>query len=379
MGTQLNVNSPLPTDTVSDYPVDEQQERADVRTLITKEHYEGTAGNDRHQIPVVVDDAARDALYGTDSPPGAQEGNFTFQEGIPSAADAPRIKAASFHDGTVFQKGLYLFPGLVLQCAFDPTTIEAVSGGSVLPAFGGAFAEVGAYAELFAVIGHAFDEQNNVAPPAGGMFRVPNIAGSIIMGLSPDIDTPASYVRGSSGLDDFRPSGGYTGPGSTIYIVRISATGAPDSFEFSSDAGANYQAGGTITAGGPNPMDFNVVANFTADTGHAIDDVWIFSVDPSLGIIGGTGGASAWQLVEAEIPKITPTIPSSGAHTHTTQAADNGSGTDDFRLTDDFVGATTIQTSSSGSDHTHPVDEFGGDQAHNTTPKVLVFGSVIVT
>ncbi len=82
-------------------------------------------------------------------------------------------------------------------------------------------------------------------------------------------------------LNDLSSGGIYTGTGTeppyVNYRVKIDGTG-PDTFTWSDDNGATWQASGVaITAGSAQTLNNGVTITFGADTGHTLEDYWNFT------------------------------------------------------------------------------------------------------
>ena len=85
---------------------------------------------------------------------------------------------------------------------------------------------------------------------------------------------PTTHQTGS-GLNDATFGGVYTGSGTKTYQVKITATGTPDSFKFSSDGGSTFSATNTeVRSDGPQDLSNGVTVVFGATTGHTLNDVW---------------------------------------------------------------------------------------------------------
>ena len=113
-----------------------------------------------------------------------------------------------------------------------------------------------------------------------------------------------------------------------------------------------------------------------------------------------TGGADSVQLTENEMPSHSHTIPSSGAHSHT--ITDPGHTHDYTRLqeerdtspsdgsafslpnnnpfkTDTTQSATTGISIDNSGDHTHPINNTGGDGAHENRPPYYALAYIMKT
>ena len=83
-----------------------------------------------------------------------------------------------------------------------------------------------------------------------------------------------SAVFSGTGLDDASSSGSFTGTESTEYLVEIDATGTPDTFKWSKDGGATWEATGVSITGAAQLLDGGVSVTFAATTGHTLGDQW---------------------------------------------------------------------------------------------------------
>lgn len=80
------------------------------------------------------------------------------------------------------------------------------------------------------------------------------------------------------GLDDMSSGGSYSGPGVRDYVVEIDGTGTPDTFKWSDDDGATWEATTENIVPGAQTLNFGVTITFLATTGHTATDKWTFSV-----------------------------------------------------------------------------------------------------
>lgn len=90
--------------------------------------------------------------------------------------------------------------------------------------------------------------------------------------------------------------------------------------------------------------------------------------------LGATGGAQEVTLTEAQLPALTKTTTTNGAHTHSYTA---------YVFPNGFAGGgttggigNTSQTTGSAGAHNHSVS-FGGDESHSNTPPALLVGAYI--
>ena len=92
-----------------------------------------------------------------------------------------------------------------------------------------------------------------------------------------------SYIEGAVyyGLDeitdDLTSSGTYTGLTDERYRIQIDFEGATDSFKWSKDDGATWEAELVPITGAVQVLDDGVEITFGAITGHTLDDYWIVS------------------------------------------------------------------------------------------------------
>lgn len=336
MGTALDTINPESGDFISDFPANEQTFRGAVQTLISTEHYEGASGNDRHKMQVSTNEAALEAAISS-----PLSGNFGFRVGSAAAANAPRILGASFHDGSAWRHGYFVPTGTILQCAFNPATppegFLACNGAEVAQA---------TYADLYAVIGSAFANQNGVTSPSGANFRVPLIGGHHVVGLTAGKTGQAGWHQNVSGQHDMFVTGTYSGSARLVYLVRITATGTPDTFAWSDDAGATWTTGVSVAA--TNALSNGLTLDWDATAGHSVGDTWSFVAEPALATVGGTLGIDAWSLKLSEMTEGTVGTAAAGA-------------------------SYTIREFGAG-----PLPGFAAD-AHENVPHALVLGHVIKT
>lgn len=379
MGQDFDPTTPGDSSFISVFPANERAERLAVETWASVEHYEGAGNEDRHKIGTHADDTARDAVITT-----PQDGNFAFQEGSAAAADAPRDLAVSFYNGSDWLKLYPCFTGMVTMAAFDVATPPE----GWLPCDGAAVVRA-TYADLFAVIGTAFDQQAGIVAPAGTDFRVPLIAGQGVVGLTSEKHGQAGWVRKVGTLHDLHVAGTFSGSARLVYIIEIITAAAPDTFRWSDDAGDTWQATGDITAS--NALNNGLSAVFAATTGHADGDIWIFVADPASATVGSMMGVDGWQLVSDEMPVHTHVMSGStatdGSHRHTDNAFANGGTTGHLRRGDVGSAATATSYPRAGledGNHAHAIGTIaaanaGDDRAHDNAPHAIVLGHLIKT
>jgi hypothetical protein len=64
------------------------------------------------------------------------------------------------------------------------------------------------------------------------------------------------------------------------YRIEIDGTGTPDTFRWSKDNGATWDASGVSITGAAQELTENVAVTFGATTGHTTSDRWIFTAGP---------------------------------------------------------------------------------------------------
>ena len=85
---------------------------------------------------------------------------------------------------------------------------------------------------------------------------------------------PTSQTTGT-GLNDATFGGVYSGGSTKTYAVKITATGTPDSFQYSSDNGSSYNGVNIqVRSDGVQNLAEGVNIIFGATTGHTLNDVW---------------------------------------------------------------------------------------------------------
>lgn len=95
---------------------------------------------------------------------------------------------------------------------------------------------------------------------------------------------------GLSASDDMitTPAITYTGATDVRYRIEIDTVGATDTFKWSKDDGASYEATGVSITGASQVLDNGVAITFGSITGHDIDDYWVVSAKSPLD--NGFGG-----------------------------------------------------------------------------------------
>jgi len=103
---------------------------------------------------------------------------------------------------------------------------------------------------------------------------------SINEGVVDSVDEAAiaAAVFTGSGLDDLISSAlnGYSASADRQYRVEIDGTGTPDTFKWSNDGGATWEATGVAITGAAQHLEDGVAIEFAATTGHTSADRWDF-------------------------------------------------------------------------------------------------------
>ena len=73
-------------------------------------------------------------------------------------------------------------------------------------------------------------------------------------------------------------SSGYNSGGERDYLVEIDGTGSPNTFKWSIDAGASWEASTVAITGADQTLENGVIINFSATTGGVSGDKWTFTV-----------------------------------------------------------------------------------------------------
>lgn len=90
--------------------------------------------------------------------------------------------------------------------------------------------------------------------------------------------SPVENVTGHN-LEDLTVGGTFTGDVSVNYFVKVETSGTPDTFRWSTDGGATWQATAVSMTGSAQTLNNGVTITWGATTGHTVDDVFTFSVD----------------------------------------------------------------------------------------------------
>jgi len=116
---------------------------------------------------------------------------------------------------------------------------------------------------------------------AGGI----NASGSVGLGVTAPsyiLDVKAKSAVGAasftgSGLNDMTSGGTFLGASALNYKVQIDGTGTPNTFKWSDNGGASWNATGVPITGGAQTLNDGVTVTFGATTGHTSGDYWTFS------------------------------------------------------------------------------------------------------
>jgi len=118
----------------------------------------------------------------------------------------------------------------------------------------------------------------NHAEGDGTAARLTNIA---FQGWSDGEDSANDYFKGyattsftGSGLDDLTYSGNYNSTTVTTYRVKIDAAAGTDTFTWSDDSAATWEATGVAITGGAQELNNGIVVTFAATTGHTLNEYW---------------------------------------------------------------------------------------------------------
>lgn len=99
------------------------------------------------------------------------------------------------------------------------------------------------------------------------------------------------------GLDDMTPGIIFTGPFVKNFRVEIDGAGTPDTFQWSNDGGATFEATTVPITGAAQTLEDGVTVTFAATTGHTATDLWAFVGTPPTQsyTAGSVVGISIWQ------------------------------------------------------------------------------------
>jgi hypothetical protein len=102
-----------------------------------------------------------------------------------------------------------------------------------------------------------------------------------------------------TGLNDLSTGVTTTITTDRYYRVQIDGTGNPDTFTWSKDNGATWDATGvSITPGVAQPLAEGAIVTFSTGTGHVVGDVWTFTAGPrkAVELLSADGGACTGTL-----------------------------------------------------------------------------------
>jgi len=109
-------------------------------------------------------------------------------------------------------------------------------------------------------------------------------------------DTIANTNFTGSGLNDANFRGVYEGSGSTSYYVKIDTTGVPDKFSWSfANNFSIIEAANVAITGSRQALANGISIEFSANTGHTLNDVWYGTASPinvDLGLVGNYNDSS---------------------------------------------------------------------------------------
>jgi len=88
--------------------------------------------------------------------------------------------------------------------------------------------------------------------------------------------TIGDAVHDGIGLSDLNTGGTFSGGSGLVYVVEIDGTGTPDTFRWSDDGGASWDASTVSITGAAQTLNNGVTVTFGATTGHTSGDRWSF-------------------------------------------------------------------------------------------------------
>lgn len=101
----------------------------------------------------------------------------------------------------------------------------------------------------------------------------------IIQAVEDGAGTIGAVAFTGSGLNDATSGGTYTGAWNGSIRVQIDAEGTPDTFKWSRDGGATWNATGVAITGAAQTIEKGVTITFGATTGHTTGEYWDIAVD----------------------------------------------------------------------------------------------------
>jgi len=145
--------------------------------------------------------------------------------------------------------------------------------------------------------GQIYNIPMSVQAPATMTAKIEYPAPQILMGLScfnpNNTVSSGTVVFTGGGLNDLSKSGTYSCPGGRNYRVQVDGTGIPDTFRWSNNAGASYQATDVAMTGAPQLLECGLSVTFGATTGHTLTNFWTFNA---------TDGTAYLQIADRNPP-----------------------------------------------------------------------------
>jgi hypothetical protein len=214
----------------------------------------GTTEYDYVQIDVTPDDIKLDDL-------GAPDDNTDLNASTSAHGLMPKLDNNPIH--FINGQGSWTIPHKVVTIADGDTTPD-VSGGDIFVTS----ANTGAT---------KITDLDN--PPVGQIITL--IGGSDTNASTiPDGASINAVSFTGTGLDDATSGGTFTGTEDTNYKVEIDGVGEIDTFKWSDDGGATWEATLVAITGGAQELNNGVTITFGATTGHTVGDYWTFTAYP---------------------------------------------------------------------------------------------------
>ena len=214
----------------------------------------GTAEYDYVQVDVTPDDIKLDDL-------GAPDDNTDLNASTSAHGLMPKLDNNPIH--FINGQGSWTIPHKVVTIADGDTTPD-VSGGDIFVTS----ANTGAT---------KITDLDN--PPVGQIITL--IGGSDTNASTiPDGASINAVSFTGTGLDDATSGGTFTGTEDTNYKVEIDGVGEIDTFKWSDDGGATWEATLVAITGGAQELNNGVTITFGATTGHTVGDYWTFTAYP---------------------------------------------------------------------------------------------------
>ena len=152
-----------------------------------------------------------------------------------------------------------------------------------------AFNPSGGADELVHTFGILAANETKISPPSTLPYNA-TVGAKTFSGLG----TVGAVAFTGSGLNDATSGGAFTGTPSGSYRVQIDGTGTPDTFKWSNDGGATWEATGVAITGAAQTLEKGVTITFAATTGHTSGDRWDIAVTADLDDV--TLGTANWGL-----------------------------------------------------------------------------------